>query len=41
MTVGRGLFWAIAAIGVGALVGLFLLYRNPLFEIYLTTWGLC
>lgn len=41
MTVSPVLAGAIAALALALLAGLFLLYGNPLFEIYLSGWTLC
>lgn len=39
---GRRVF-QLSAVAMAAmlLAGLFMLYQNPLFEIFLTSWGIC
>ena len=34
-------YWLIGAVGLVVLLGVFLLYQNPLLEIYLSSWTLC
>ena len=38
----NSIFQVVAAASLVTLIALlFLLYQNPLFEIYLTNWGIC
>ena len=41
MTLDRLVNWSFVVLGSALLAALFTLYRNPLFEAYLTRWGLC
>ena len=41
MTGHRVLVWGMTGVGAALLAGLFLLYRHPLFEMYLANWMPC